>query len=161
MAGGSILDLILIWHVAKSTPYQVYASTYDAITETLIFDGFPYEKSTSERLSDEFAQSRQVTNALMGCVGVLDGIAIKIAKPRCSYCVDPTSSFHCKGYYALPVQAICHARYRFIFFSAKCSGPTHDLVAFSVHRSQRHSKAGSYQPDFGSQVTTPTHAPNK
>ena len=66
LAGGSVLDFILIWHVAKSTLYQVYASICDAITESLMFDGFRCKKSTCERLSNEFAQSRQVTNHLMG-----------------------------------------------------------------------------------------------
>lgn len=91
LVGGSVLDLILIWHIEKSTLYQVHASTCEAITEALMFESFPYEKSTSEGLSNEFARSRQVTNPLMGCLGALDGIYIKMTKPRCSDCVDPAS----------------------------------------------------------------------
>ena len=62
----------------------------------------------------------------------LDGVSIRIRKPSSLDCVDPASYFHRKGYYAIPVQAIYDSKYKFLFMSEKCPGPTHDLVAFNI-----------------------------
>jgi len=95
-------------------------------------DGFPTEKSECARLALAFSTSRANNNPLHGCIGALDGIAVRLSKPRAADCIDPASYYHRKGYYAIPVQAICDSNYRFMFFSAKCAGPTHDSVAFEV-----------------------------
>ena len=34
--------------------------------------------------------------------------------------------------YAIPVQAVADAQYNFLYMSARCSGSTHDSVAFAV-----------------------------
>ena len=79
-----------------------------------------------------FSISRNKENRLPGCVGSLDGLAVRIRKPRKTDVCNPSGYYHRKGYYAIPVQAVCDSLYRFTFFSAKCAGPTHDSVAFSV-----------------------------
>ena len=132
LAGASDIDLMMLWQVARPTIYQVFHETSEAILKSLPFDDFPRTIPECSFLSHVFHVSRRRNNPLPGCIGALDGIAIRITKPRASDCFDPASYFHRKGFYALPVQAICDSRYRFTFFSAKCAGPTHDSVAFSV-----------------------------
>ena len=69
---------------------------------------------------------------MCGCIGALDGIAARIKKPRNQECRDPAGYHHRKGFYAIPLQAICVSNYRLIFKSAKCASPTHDYVALAV-----------------------------
>lgn len=65
-------------------------------------------------------------------MGALYGIAVKIRKSRPSVCGDTSIFFHRKGLYSIPVQAIFDLAIRFLFFSAKYAGPTHESVVFSV-----------------------------
>jgi hypothetical protein len=67
---------------------------------------------------------------MVGCVGALDGIALKINRPRPSEAGDPKEYFNRKGYYALVVQAICDHERRFMFAAATEPGATHDSKAF-------------------------------
>ena len=97
-----------------------------------LFRTCPILTMNVKTLACEFASSIKSFNPLYGSIGSLDGIAIKICKLRRIDISNPTSYYHRKGSYAVPVQAICDAKYRFIFFSAKCAGPAHDSVAFSV-----------------------------
>lgn len=131
-AGASDLDLMALWGVARQTIYYIYHETTDVILRTFPLAGFPASEAVCHSLSKGFRCSRKFPNPLPGCIGALDGIAIPITKPRTTDCGNPSTYFHRKGYFALPVQAICDSRYRFTFCSAKCAGPTHDSVAFSV-----------------------------
>jgi len=132
MAGAADLDLMVLWQVARSTIYQIFHETSEAIANALPMESFPDCEIRCANLSMGFSSSRGNSNPLQGCIGALDGIAVRISKPRPSDCINPASYYHRKGYYAIPVQAICDSKYRFTFFSAKCAGPTHDSVAFEV-----------------------------
>jgi DDE superfamily endonuclease len=69
----------------------------------------------------------------------LDGIALPIAKPQDKY--FPRHYYTRKGFYALPVQCICDASYRFLYMSARCVGSTHESLAWAC------SMLGSRFPD--------------
>jgi hypothetical protein len=69
---------------------------------------------------------------LPGCVGALDGIAIKIRKPWLQYDECPMTYYNRKGFYALNVQAICDSKYRFLWMSAKARGSSHDSTAWRL-----------------------------
>jgi len=118
LSGASDLDLMVLWGVARPTIYQIFHETSAAIIEAYPMADFPQDQRRCAELSQGFSSSRNNGNPLAGCVGALDGIAVRIAKPRVSDCIDPASYYHRKGYYAIPVQAICDSSYRFIFFSA-------------------------------------------
>ena len=65
-----------------------------------------------------------------GCVGAIDGIAVKTNKLKDS---ENPAHFYCrKGFYALPVQAVPDHKYRFTYMPARCVGGTHDSISFSV-----------------------------
>lgn len=53
-------------------------------------------------------------------------------KSRKSEYPNPANYYRKKGYYAIPMQAVCDSRYPFTFFSGKCIGPTHGSIAFSL-----------------------------
>lgn len=148
LAGASYLDLMLIWCLGRSTVYQVFHSTCTILLNSMSFDGFPDTTEKREHLAHGFANSRANRNPLKGCVGALDGIAIRIRNPRASDCINPATYYHRKGYFAIPVQAICDAKYRFVFFSAKCAGPTHDSVAFGVSSYANQLKLGKLPRGF-------------
>jgi len=69
---------------------------------------------------------------MTGCVGAIDGCALKISRPRMSDVADPNQFFNRKGFYAIVLQAICDHKRRFLFGSATESGSTHDSAAFKA-----------------------------
>ncbi len=100
----------------------------------------PDEPDALEMLAVEFNSSRKPANHFYGCVGALDGLAIAIQKPPDEYV---SRFFYCrKGIYALPVQAMVDARYRFIYMTSKCVGSTHDSIAFHVSALARKVRDG-------------------
>jgi DDE superfamily endonuclease len=92
--------------------------------------GVPVDDSLKMReLAEAFRTSRVVPNPLWGCIGALDGIALPVQKPLDKY--FPRHYFTRKGFYALPIQAICDSSYRFLYMSARCVGSTHDSLAWA------------------------------
>lgn len=73
---------------------------------------------------------------MTGCVGALDGIALRIHRPRPADAGDPNEYFNRKGFYALVIQAMCDHKRRFMFASCTSPGSTHDSRAFK--QSQLH-----------------------
>lgn len=131
LAGGSYLDQMLSFRVGRSTVFAIFKETIHALFQELKMPGIPRsEVEGLQKLADEFQRSRGAVSPLYGCVAALDGIAIEISKPPDDYI---PRNFYCrKGMYALPVQACVDARYRFLYMSCKCTGSTHDSVAFAV-----------------------------
>ena len=75
----------------------------------------------------DFKLSRKPPSPFNGCVGALDGISVKIGK-RIEV---PSAEFYCrKGFYALSLQALVDAHYKFIFMSCLFPGSTHDLISY-------------------------------
>ena len=90
--------------------------------------------STADWLQTKIARDfDQAGHGVMtGCVGALDGCALKISRPRMSDVNDPNQFFNRKGFYAIVLQAICDHKRRFLFGSATESGSTHDSAAFKA-----------------------------
>ncbi len=57
-------------------------------------------------------------SALHGCVGALDGIAIQIQLPNTREAPNTSTYYNRKGFFAIAVQAVCDANYRFTYVSA-------------------------------------------
>ena len=66
-----------------------------------------------------------------GCIGALDGIAIRVRCFSTNDVPDPGNYWCRKGFYALNVQAICDRRKRFLWCSTGHKGCTHDSRAFT------------------------------
>ncbi|MGH7974447.1 MAG: transposase family protein [bacterium] len=65
-----------------------------------------------------------------GCVGAIDGLCVKIRKPRLSETKFPAQYMNRKGFFAYNVQAIADADYIFRHVSIETSGSTHDWTAW-------------------------------
>ena len=86
LAGASYLDIGWVYGVHRSTLYAVIWETIEVINETLslVFDASDETQMIS--LADGFMKRGRVGSHLYGCVGALDGICVKIARPSRSSC---------------------------------------------------------------------------
>lgn len=107
MSGASYHDLMSLWGIASTTIYDAFHDTMSKILAQFPFDDFPAEVSQCVTLAKAFVCSHRHMNPLPGCICTLDGIAVCIRKPALCDCTNPAQYFHRKGYFAIPVQAIC------------------------------------------------------
>jgi DDE superfamily endonuclease len=134
LAGGSYLDIAVSHCVCISTFYFVVDEMLVDLDESLSIK-FPFRSAEwLERSSTGFSRDR---SPLRGCVGALDGIAIKISELSAADAANPSTYYNRKGFFALRVQAVCDFDYMFTFVSAQCPGSTHDSVAFAASRLAR------------------------
>lgn len=130
LAGASYCDLSLAYQVKESTVFHIFASTCNALNERLYLEGFPKTKLALQNIAEGFQTSRTDSSLLFGCVGALDGICVKIKKPAPGKL--PAAFYFRKGFYGLPVQALCDSEYMFRYCSVVCTGATHDALAYAV-----------------------------
>jgi DDE superfamily endonuclease len=129
MAGASYLDDMILFGISRSSCYQVFHGTSNNILSHLHMNGLPFDDvGKLDMMAQQFTESRAHYNPLLGCVGAVDGIAVKIAKQR--DCFVPRNYNYRKGFYSIPFQAIVDAKYRFLSLSSIVSGSTHDSLAF-------------------------------
>ena len=83
---------------------------------------------------------------MFGCVGALDGICVNIKKPAVGEL--PASFYSRKGFYALPVQALCDSDHMFRYYSAMCTGATHDALAYAVSGLKKDIDSGTLGDSF-------------
>lgn len=104
LAGGSYVDLMLAYRVQETTIRRIFRDTCRALTCRLRLKGFPKAIQRLRAIARGFQTSCKSTNPLPGCVGAVDGICIKIKKPKTH---ENPALFYCrKGFYAVPVQAL-------------------------------------------------------
>lgn len=130
LPGGSYLDIALANSLATSTVYHFIDETLSTMDRSIQIK-FPYNNpSWLHRMSHRF--SREGKSAVDKCCGALDGIAIEISEPASWEVPNSATYFNRKGWFALNVQAMCDAFYRFTFISCLSAGSTHDSTAFSI-----------------------------
>ena len=125
-------DLTLLYCITQCTVYKVFHETFEALNEVLKFPLLPKTDERLRRLANGMKLSRSRGNPLTGCIGALDGICIKIDRPRAE--LNPALFYCRKGYYAIPFQALVDHSYRFLCASANCVGSRHDSLAHSSSR---------------------------
>jgi hypothetical protein len=67
-----------------------------------------------------------------GCVGALDGMAVHIDRPTLKDTAAPLSYKNRKKYYSVNMQAIADCDRRFIWWSMRSAGSTHDSLAWGT-----------------------------
>jgi len=82
LAGASYVDLWWSYGVSIQTLYKVLHKVVDFIHEKLNNIIFPLDMLKNLRTS-LWVSKIECRNPLYGCVGAIDGLAIKIAKPLC------------------------------------------------------------------------------
>jgi hypothetical protein len=110
-----------------STFYRIFDKTLLAIDKQLDFPSFFGTAEEMDAREHGFAAKSRF--CVRGCIGAIDGLAIKIEKPM-PWDAPAEPYKNRKGFYALNLQAICDANRRFIWFSLVGSGGQHDSLAF-------------------------------
>jgi DDE superfamily endonuclease len=155
LAGGSYLDIAISHCVSISTFYFVVDETLADLDETLSI-AFRFRSPEGlEKSSTGFSRGR---SPLRGCVGALDGIAIKKIEPSATDAANYSTYYNRKGFFALCVQVVCDFDYKFTFMSSQCPGSTQDSVAFAASGLARLLDGGCYQVATGLLLTTRTAA---
>ena len=132
LAGGSYLDIAPTHSVHSSTFYQCVEEVMRAIDKEFSITFPQNDESSLKEIAAGF--SRGGESPLKGCVGAVDGVAVKIKEPSRGSVPNPSAYFNRKGFFSINVQALCDSRYRFLFFSSSCAGSTHDSTALSSTR---------------------------
>jgi hypothetical protein len=92
-AGGSCIDVAMAYSVSVSTLYYIIEATVSDINNCSKLQ-FPWNDcGRLERISEGFTRGR---SPLHGCVGALDGIAIKIVDPSSSDVDNPVTYYNRK-----------------------------------------------------------------
>jgi hypothetical protein len=134
LAGGSYLDLGLIFGTGSTYPYTIFNNV---ITRWICKDdlvkisGLEYCNNDvrMEAVARDFADGSN--HLFSGCIGAIDGWIVKIRKPSKKDKVrNPKSFYSRKGFYAVSVQAIVDKKKRIIFRSIESRGAEHDSTAF-------------------------------
>ena len=100
---------------------------------------YPNNKDVAffKKISEDFAMGAS-DGVFQGCIGALDGLAIRIKKPdKGSSIVNPGAYYCQKGFYALNCQAICDSKKRILWMSSAHQGSCHNSTAFQstvLHR---------------------------
>lgn len=134
LAGASYLDLLQQYCISTASVYSFFHEGIKWIIATFEFPLVEWLREENwealNRVSDLFAAASG--DVFKGCIGALDGLAIKIRCPTLStYIPDPGNYFCRKGFYALNVQAICDKLRRILWVSTGHKGSTHDSTAFN------------------------------
>jgi len=94
----------------------------------MVFD--PSDQAQMAKLEQEWAELSATGGAVRGCVGCVDGIAIRIKCPSRKETSNPLDFRNRKHFYALNGQAMCNANLEFTWCALRCAGGAHDAVAF-------------------------------
>ena len=141
LAGASYHDIAMIFRVSHSTIYDVFHRFLEIVTSNKLQElqiKFPFDDDAKlEQLAEGFMKSTSNHPALYGCVGALDGYAVRIRRPCLSEEAKPNDYMSRKGFFAINVQAICDARCRFLYIQADTPGSTHDATAYALSSFQK------------------------
>ena len=96
LAGAEILDVCTVFKIGNSTAYAILHDTVDVMNKIPRFPKLPRSEDELHKIWRAFKTSRSQFSPLDGCVGALDGICMKLTKPRND---NIPASFYCrKGY---------------------------------------------------------------
>jgi len=106
---------------------------------------FPTTLAECRRQSELFR--RDGRNPLTGCVSALDGLAVKIQRPRLSDVPNPVGYYNRKGFFAVNVQAAVGADSEIQFLSVATAGSCHDSTAFAASGLEEHLDSDDCVPE--------------
>jgi hypothetical protein len=88
----------------------------------------------NERQMRELADGMFVRSGckMPGCIGALDGMAVRITRPTTKDTAYPQSYLNRKGFYNMNLQAIADCNRKIVWWNIKTFGSTHDNMAWSV-----------------------------
>jgi hypothetical protein len=137
LAGGSYLDLFLIYDVFETYAYTILHETvadWICNDEIIPINGKKYlnDMIHMKDVAKGFEEKCRC-GAFRGCIGALDGWLVKIKRPGSKDNVtNPGDFFSRKGFYAINCQVIVDRYKRVIYKSIICHGAEHDSSAFKA-----------------------------
>jgi hypothetical protein len=145
LAGGSYLDIAVCQLVAVSSFFASSDEVLHLINDSISIEFSPDDRDNNDSQSRAFGRG---ISPLSRCVGAIDGLAVRDTEPRAGEIPNPSSYYNRKGSFAIVVQAMCDASYRFSFVSAVAPGCTHDSVAFRMSAFSDLLKSGALARDY-------------
>ena len=138
LCGGSYLDLIgRAYGVRSSSAVYTHFHTFIKwIEDTFSFPLVDILRGLESGDADAIQRLREMSadfsadsnGTFMGCIGAIDGLAIRIRCP--SNVNDPGNYFCRKNFYALNVQAVCDRQKRILWIDPGHQGASHDSTAW-------------------------------
>ena len=135
LAGGSYLDLSLLFEIGSSYAYQIL---HEVVKNWILDDrlvkinGLDYvsDETMMEAVALQFAQ--RSSGVINGCIGALDGWIVKTKRPTKNRdgVVNPGSFRSRKGYFGINVQTISSQKKKILFRDISSRGAEHDSTAF-------------------------------
>lgn len=134
LAGGAYQDICDLHGIHKSTCFEHIKQVLYAIDKAyeLPLMGMLKRRDMDalQKLAD--AYDAKTHGVVAGCIGAIDGLAVKIERRVVAGEVNPSAYKVHKGFYALNCQVICDAHRRVLWLSAKTCGSTHDSAALGL-----------------------------
>jgi len=106
---------------------------------------FPTSLAECRRQSELFR--RDGRNPFRGCVSAMDGLAVKIQRPRLSDVPNPAGYYDRKKFFAVNVQAAVGSYFMFQFCSVATAGSCHDSTAFAASGLEEHLDSDDCFPE--------------
>jgi len=134
LAGGAYQDVADIHHVEAASVHTYVWRVVRALRRCKALQlqllrndgtGLLDDVTRLKPLADAYAARGRGEAACYGAFGAIDGIAIKVKRPK----VNPTDYFCRKGFYSLNCQAVCGANRQVLWVSVKATGSAHDSTA--------------------------------
>ena len=101
LAGASYLDIFMLYGVSPSSVYASFKKVTKWINETFKFPLVQALQDEDTQFSEEISRnfSKDSDGQYKGCIGALDGLALRIRYPTLGELLcDPGSYFTRKGY---------------------------------------------------------------
>lgn len=133
LAGARMIELVDIFGLDAATVRKTAA---EVVVQINMHHRFPIQ--SAEDLSPAALQAHADTmyarnkGTLHGCIGALDGMCVRILKPRLTCTPNPLHYLNRKGFFSMNLQAIADGDRRFLYMSLATAGGTHDSLAWSV-----------------------------
>lgn len=148
LAGGSPLDLKLIYDVSISYVYYCVWLVVDAINKRLTVE-FPLDDVNKLRKLEGEWRAQALCPGWKGQVAALDGVLFPMLCPSAEDVEDPMRYFVArKDKYGLLAMALCDARRRFLWYDMSQVSQTHDSLAFACTKLGQHIQDGHLPDGF-------------
>lgn len=132
LAGGSPLDLELIYHVTKNYVYKCVWKVVDAVNKHFTIE-FPIDDVEKLKVLEAEWATKSRCKGWRGQVAAVDGVHFGMLAPTSDDCDDPSNYYVSrKNTYALLCMALCDADRRFLDYEIRQSPNTHDSLAFAL-----------------------------
>ena len=110
LARGQVKDIIHMHGVHNSTFYRAVWQVVDFLNNTVTLSYPLGDDGILKSVAEGFCVITK--GVITKCGGAIDGIAIKIRRPRTSDTANPMQYFNRKGFYAFVLQGVCDHKLR-------------------------------------------------